>query len=69
LPTRDRGLIWFVIMNRGSDVDRLRVQQDQFLQGLTQQWGSVPAVPLAIAPRRPIDPSSALSNLSDRNAE
>ncbi len=67
LPTRDRGLIWFVIMNRGSDLDGLRAQQNQLLQGLTQQWGSVAAVPLAIAPRRPIDPSSALSNLSDRN--
>ncbi len=67
LPTRDRGLIWFVIMNRGSDVEGLRVQQDQFLQSLTQQWGSAAAVPIAIAPRRPIDPASALSNLSDRN--
>lgn len=67
LPTRDRGLIWFVIMNRGSDVEGLRVQQDQFLQSLTQQWGSVTTVPIAIAPRRPIDPASALSNLSDRN--
>ena len=67
LPTRDRGLIWFVIMNRGSDVEGLRAQQDKLLQSLTQQWGSVAAVPIAIAPRRPIDPASALSNLSDRN--
>lgn len=67
IPTRDRGLIWFVIMNRGSDLDGLRAQQDRLLQGLTQQWGSVAAVPIAIAPRRPIDPASALSNLSDRN--
>jgi serine-type D-Ala-D-Ala carboxypeptidase/endopeptidase (penicillin-binding protein 4) len=67
VPTRDRGLIWFVIMNRGSDVDGLRAQQDQLLQSLTRQWGSVVSVPIAIAPRRPIDPSSALSNLSDRN--
>lgn len=67
LPTRDRGLIWFVIMNRGSDLDGLRAQQDKLLQSLTQQWGSVAAVPIAIAPRRPIDPASALSNLSDRN--
>jgi len=56
-----------VIMNRGSDLDGLRNQQDQLLQGLTRQWGSVTSMPLAIAPRRPIDPSSALSNLSDRN--
>ncbi|PZV12941.1 MAG: D-alanyl-D-alanine carboxypeptidase [Leptolyngbya sp.] len=67
MPTRDRGLIWFVIMNRGSDLEGLRTQQDKLLQGLTQQWGSVASVPLAIAPRRPIDPSSALSKLSDRN--
>jgi len=67
LPTRDRGLIWFVIMNRGSDLDGLRAQQNQLLQGLTRQWGAVTSMPLAIAPRRPIDPASALSNLSDRN--
>jgi serine-type D-Ala-D-Ala carboxypeptidase/endopeptidase (penicillin-binding protein 4) len=39
LPTRDRGLVWFTIINRGGDIIALRNQQDGFLQQLQQQWG------------------------------
>lgn len=42
LPTRDRGLIWFTIINRGSDVYGFRVKQDEFLQKLSQKWGIAP---------------------------
>lgn len=42
MPTRDRGLVWFAIINRGTDVDGFRKQQDMFLQRLTQQWGALP---------------------------
>ena len=42
MPTRDRGLVWFTIINRGTDVDGFRKQQDVFLQRLTQQWGIQP---------------------------
>lgn len=42
MPTRDRGPIWFAIINRGNDVSEFRKQQDEFLQRLAQQWGTVP---------------------------
>lgn len=49
-PTRDRGLIWFAIINRGTDIEGLRVEQDRLLQTLVQKWGAVAEVPPAIAP-------------------
>ncbi len=49
IPTRDRGLVWFTIINRGNDIEGLRVEQDRLLQTLVQQWGSVQTVPPAIA--------------------
>lgn len=66
LPTRDRGLIWFTIINRGADLDDLRQQQDVLLQQLTKQWGAVQPTPIAIAPRIP-NQSVALLGASDRN--
>lgn len=39
LPTRDRGLVWFAILNRGTDILELRHQQDLLLQSLQKQWG------------------------------
>jgi len=53
LPTRDRGLIWFTIINRGTDLEDLREEQDRFLQQLVTQWGALPSVPVAIAPQQP----------------
>lgn len=50
MPTRDRGLVWFVIINRGEDVEGLRAQQDTLLQTLVNQWGMAPTLPIAIAP-------------------
>ncbi len=50
-PTRDRGLVWFAIINRGVNIEGLRVEQDRLLQALEQQWGVVSQVPTAIAPR------------------
>jgi D-alanyl-D-alanine carboxypeptidase/D-alanyl-D-alanine-endopeptidase (penicillin-binding protein 4) len=44
MPTRDRGLVWFAIINRGSDVEGFRVQQDEFLQRLSKQLGAVSTV-------------------------
>jgi D-alanyl-D-alanine carboxypeptidase/D-alanyl-D-alanine-endopeptidase (penicillin-binding protein 4) len=66
IPTRDRGLVWFAIINRGTDWDSLRAQQDIFLQKLVQQWGTAPALPLAITPH--IDgtrPALGAANRSD----
>jgi serine-type D-Ala-D-Ala carboxypeptidase/endopeptidase (penicillin-binding protein 4) len=39
LPTRDRGLVWFTIINRGTQTFPLRQQQDRLLQTLIAQWG------------------------------
>ncbi len=66
IPTRDRGLVWFAIINRGTDWDSLRAQQDIFLQKLVQQWGTAPTLPLAITPH--IDgarPALGAANRSD----
>jgi D-alanyl-D-alanine carboxypeptidase/D-alanyl-D-alanine-endopeptidase (penicillin-binding protein 4) len=40
LPTRDRGLVWFAIINRGTDILELRHQQDLLLESLQKEWGS-----------------------------
>ncbi len=66
IPTRDRGLVWFAIINRGTDWDSLRSQQDIFLQKLVQQWGTASTLPLAITPH--IDgarPALGAANRSD----
>ncbi len=54
IPTRDRGLVWFAIMNRGTDLDGLRARQDSLLQALTAQWGVASPPPLAVQPTAPI---------------
>ncbi len=51
LPTRDRGLVWFAIINRGTNIEGLRVRQDQLLQRLLKQWQVTATVPAAIAPK------------------
>ena len=48
LPTRDRGLVWFAIVNRGWDLHTFRAQQDRLLQELVSEWGVAPALPEAI---------------------
>lgn len=48
LPTRDRGLVWFVILNQGSQITKLRQQQDTLLQSLVNQWGAVTPTPLVV---------------------
>ncbi|MFB2939141.1 D-alanyl-D-alanine carboxypeptidase [Aerosakkonemataceae cyanobacterium BLCC-F154] len=50
MPTRDRGLVWFAIINRGNDVMGLRTKQDHLLQSLIQQWGSPTSPPLVVLP-------------------
>jgi serine-type D-Ala-D-Ala carboxypeptidase/endopeptidase (penicillin-binding protein 4) len=48
LPTRDRGLVWFVIVNQGSQIAKLRQQQDNLLQSLLAEWGRVTPTPLVV---------------------
>ena len=57
IPTKDRGVVWFAIINRGTGLDNLRSHQDWLLQRLVSQWGSPVVLPTAIQPnidgRRP----------------
>jgi D-alanyl-D-alanine carboxypeptidase/D-alanyl-D-alanine-endopeptidase (penicillin-binding protein 4) len=40
--SRDRGPIWFAILNQGYDLDGFRIQQDALLRALETHWGSAP---------------------------
>lgn len=53
LPTRDRGLVWFALINRGEDLDGFRSRQDQTLQILQKQWGVTSLAPTAVMPMEP----------------
>jgi serine-type D-Ala-D-Ala carboxypeptidase/endopeptidase (penicillin-binding protein 4) len=48
LPTRDRGLVWFTIINRGTQIPQLRQQQDRLLQTLQTNWGQPTVSPWGI---------------------
>ncbi len=49
LPTRDRGLVWFTIINRGTQISQLRQHQDRLLQTLQANWGQPTVSPWGIA--------------------
>ncbi|MDY7013624.1 MAG: D-alanyl-D-alanine carboxypeptidase, partial [Cyanobacteriota bacterium] len=40
LPTQKYGWVWFAILNEGSNISTLRVEQDRLLQRLSQAWGT-----------------------------
>ncbi len=56
LPTRDRGLVWFTIINRGTKIAELRQQQDKLLQTLLGHWGKTATVPRGIKRQNTIPP-------------
>ncbi|MDA0265542.1 MAG: D-alanyl-D-alanine carboxypeptidase [Cyanobacteria bacterium] len=43
--SRDRGPIWFAILNQGYNLDGFRVQQDALLRSLESHWGSASPSP------------------------
>ncbi|MBE9004754.1 D-alanyl-D-alanine carboxypeptidase [Fortiea sp. LEGE XX443] len=53
VPTRDRGLVWFAILNRGPYVSNYRIEQDKLLQSLVKELDVVAAIPTAITPHSP----------------
>jgi D-alanyl-D-alanine carboxypeptidase/D-alanyl-D-alanine-endopeptidase (penicillin-binding protein 4) len=65
MPTRDRGLVWFAIINQGKEVENFRKQQDELLQTLLKQWGVVPTPPVAITPTNSTD--NAYLHLGEAN--
>ncbi|MEM8778523.1 MAG: D-alanyl-D-alanine carboxypeptidase [Cyanobacteria bacterium P01_G01_bin.49] len=44
IPTKERGQVWFAIINHGSNIDKFRQEQDQLLQRLAQHWQVMPVV-------------------------
>ncbi len=45
LPTEQKGLVWFSLINYGSGLDRLRSRQDQIISALERQWGPSSNIP------------------------
>jgi serine-type D-Ala-D-Ala carboxypeptidase/endopeptidase (penicillin-binding protein 4) len=50
VPTRDRGLVWFAIINRGTNVSAFRTNQDNFLQNLVKHLQVSSTLPTALTP-------------------
>jgi D-alanyl-D-alanine carboxypeptidase/D-alanyl-D-alanine-endopeptidase (penicillin-binding protein 4) len=51
LPTRDRGLVWFSIIDFGEgDIQTFHHQQDLLLQELQQAWGTASPLPIGVQP-------------------
>ncbi|BFM40195.1 D-alanyl-D-alanine carboxypeptidase [Synechocystis sp. LKSZ1] len=38
IPTQERGIVWFTVINGGPHFDRLRAEQDRLLQRLAEHW-------------------------------
>jgi len=55
MPTRDRGLVWFAIINRGPNVSAFRTGQDQLLQGLVKHLQVALQVPTALTPHSTVN--------------
>jgi serine-type D-Ala-D-Ala carboxypeptidase/endopeptidase (penicillin-binding protein 4) len=66
MPTRDRGLVWFAIINRGTNVSAFRTGQDHLLQSLVKQLQVAPSVPAALTPHSAINSVPQLG-AGDRN--
>jgi serine-type D-Ala-D-Ala carboxypeptidase/endopeptidase (penicillin-binding protein 4) len=65
IPTKERGLIWFAIVNRGSNIEQLRGEQDRFLEQLSRHWQIIPVT----SANNPIywgDPSRNLKAETDK---
>ncbi|WAK73949.1 D-alanyl-D-alanine carboxypeptidase [Arthrospira sp. PCC 9108] len=48
IPTRDRGVVWFAIINRATGLDALRDDQDWLLQQLVNYWGASDVLPITL---------------------
>lgn len=57
VPTRDRGLVWFAMINLGTgNLEDFHQQQDRLLQSLQQAWGTPSPLPPSIQPSRAANP-------------
>lgn len=50
LPTKERGIVWFAIMNGGKNLEGFRTQQEALLKGFVNQWGNVDSLPSELNP-------------------
>lgn len=68
IPTRDRGIVWFSIINvGGADLDELHRQQDMLIQDLLKIWGIPTNLPAMMTPSdRTSNPNHRLG-APDRN--
>jgi serine-type D-Ala-D-Ala carboxypeptidase/endopeptidase (penicillin-binding protein 4) len=69
MPTQNRGLVWFSIINRGTNIDGLRQQQDVLLRSLQSHWGSPKARSASLTPTPTINTPNSLLGAPDRNIE
>lgn len=45
VPTEDKGIVWFSLINYGAGLEALRSRQDQVISALEQQWGRAAGIP------------------------
>ncbi len=67
MPTQDRGLVWFSIINRGTDLEGLRNQQDILLNQLQSHWGKPNSRSTTITPTPSITASDSRLGAPERN--
>lgn len=59
LPTKDRGIVWFAVMNGGNNLTGFRTQQELLLNNLVKQWGVIDSLPSELTPtQKPEDQMS-----------
>jgi D-alanyl-D-alanine carboxypeptidase/D-alanyl-D-alanine-endopeptidase (penicillin-binding protein 4) len=66
IPTQERGLVWFTIINSGGDIEALRREQDRLLQDLSKHWQLTPQ-PRFLSPVAPVflgDPARNITSSS-----
>jgi D-alanyl-D-alanine carboxypeptidase/D-alanyl-D-alanine-endopeptidase (penicillin-binding protein 4) len=65
VPTRDRGLVWFTIINRGSNISAFRAAQDRLLQNLEKELEVSTDIPDPVVPH--LDNSLPVYGAANRN--
>ncbi|MEI6443887.1 MAG: D-alanyl-D-alanine carboxypeptidase [Nostocales cyanobacterium ELA583] len=65
VPTRDRGLVWFAILNRGPNISGFRAEQDKFLQHLEKELEVSTDIPEPLTPH--LDNSLPKFGAANRN--
>ena len=67
MPTQNRGLVWFSIINRGTNLEGLRNQQDILLNQLQTYWGKPDSRSTTITPTPSVTTSESRLGAPERN--